>query len=122
MVRYRVWHSGGWQNEKTYYGYQGYGYDGIGSEYVEDLTAYSANGFTLAISKIDETNLKKAMSDMGVTYLHRTSSSQSLDEIIDGSKLKVVGDTHREVLHYVSLYWVASIVVGGLLLWWLPEM
>lgn len=104
---------------KTYYGYQGYGYDGIGSEYIEDLTTYSASGFQLAVSKIDETNLKKIASDMGVVYLHRTALSQSLDEIVDGSKLQVVGDTHREVLRYVSLYWIAAVVITAALLWWL---
>lgn len=107
---------------KTYYGYQGYDYDGIGSEYVEDLTAYSANGYELAVSKIDENNLKQIASDMGVVYLHRTSSSQSLDDIVDGSKLQVIGDTHREVLHYVSLYWVIAIVVSILLLWGLLDV
>lgn len=107
---------------KTYYGYQGYGYDGIGSEYLEDLTAYSASGYPLAVSRIDETNLKNIANDLGVTYLHRTTASQPLNEVVDGSKLKVVGDTHREVLHYVSLYWIFAAVIGVLLLWWLLDL
>lgn len=107
---------------KTYYGYQGLGYDGIGNEYIEDLTSPSTSGFNVAVSKIDETNLKSIASDMGVTYVHRTALNQSLDEIVDGSKLQVVGDTHREVLRYVSLYWVFAVIIGVLLVWWLLDL
>lgn len=104
---------------KSYYGYQGPEY--ATDRYIEDLT-YSSSAFSSAVSKINEPNLQKIASDLGVPYLHRTSVTQSLSEVVDGSKLQIVGETHREILHYVSFYWIAAIVVGLLLLWWLFDL
>ena len=107
---------------KYYYGYQGYGWDDTATEYIKDYSTYSSSGFSDAVSVINESNLRTIADDLGVTYLHRTSLDQSLDEVVDASKLKVVGDTHREVVGYTSLYWIAATVLAALLLWWLVDL
>lgn len=113
---------------RTYYGPNIDGtpdYDDTpGEEYILD---YSSMGppnyeFEPAISKINEANLKKIASDIGIPYLHRTSPDSSGSQIYDASHAQVIGDTHRQVLHYVSLYWILSIGVVGLLGWWLLEL
>lgn len=107
---------------KYYYGYQGYGGDDDATGYIRDYSKYSSAGVVDAVSVINESNLKTIADDLGVTYLHRTSFNQSLDEIVDASKLKVVGDTHREVVGYTGLYWIAATVLAALLLWWLVDL
>ena len=55
---------------------------------------------------------------MGVDFHHRVSTSQPIDEVVDASQAHRIADTHREVLHYVNLYWLFSWGAGALLLWW----
>lgn len=106
---------------KVYYGYQDYKSD-KGERFIEDYSGYTSEGYKSAVSKIDEENLRTIASDIGIAYLHRTSPNQLFNEIVDSSNMQIVADTHREVLHYISLYWVFAIGIWLLLMWWYVEV
>lgn len=104
--------------------YSGYSqYEGsFGQKYIEDFSgATFSSGSTDAVSKIDEKNLKTIASDMNVPYVHRTSLSQSMDDVVAQSRAETIADTHREVARYMSMYWIVAIVLCVLLLWWLID-
>lgn len=81
------------------------------------------NGFTVwasdyskAVSRIDETNLLKISSDLGIEYLHRDGSS-SLDALIGGIVEKSrVTSGEKEAVVYEDLYWMLAIPLAVLLL------
>lgn len=107
---------------KTYYGYGDYE---PSTPYIEDLTSYSAEnnyGFSEAISKIDEQNLRTIANDTGTTYTHRSSIDQPISQVIDNSKMFSVADSHRQIMFYVNLYWVFAIMLVLLLGWWFLDM
>ncbi|PID30300.1 hypothetical protein CSA80_02630 [Candidatus Saccharibacteria bacterium] len=101
----------------TYYGPSLYGNSTSTDSYVYDYTSNEP-----AISRYDEANLTKIADDMGVPYQHRQSSSQSIDDLVDDSRAERVASSHREILHYLNLYWFITILVAGLLGWWLWDM
>lgn len=106
---------------KTYYGYQDSTFE-PSQKYIQDLTTYGSSGFADAISKINEPNLQQIASETGTKYIHRTSLTQPVSEIVAASNLQVVADNHREILHYVSLYWIFAFAVAILLGWWLLDL
>jgi Ca-activated chloride channel family protein len=93
--------------------------DTYSQPYIIDYTTRNTqNDYSAALSKIDEGNLQKIAADMHVPYEHRTTPTQSLDHLIDKSNLHVVSESHRQVLHYTSTYWLFAIIAGLLLIWW----
>ena len=105
-----------------YYGQRLYADPDEQKKYLEDPVSYRAGDYTFAISRINEKNLQTIASDIGVSYQHRTKLDQPIKSVIDASKAKVVGDTHRETLHYMNLYWLLSVGLVGLLGWWIYDL
>lgn len=100
---------------KYYSGYRDYADTGY-------ITDYKTGTLTDARSKINEPNLQQIATDLGVNYYHRVSPTESLQEVVQGSRVQQVADTHREVLHYASLYWVVAWLVAVLLIGWLIDI
>lgn len=74
----------------------------------------------LAVSKIDEDNLKKIASDLGVSYIHMTKQSQ-IDKYIDKMKSKaekfVVNEDMKPENGYRDIYFWFLIPLIILLVW-----
>lgn len=68
------------------------------------------------ISKINQANLKDIASELKIPYSHRTSPSEPLDVFMP-SITRIASET-REIEGYNNLYWVAAILLYGVLLWW----
>jgi len=69
-----------------------------------------------AVSKIDESALKKIASQLGVTYRNRNSGG-SVDEIYRASNAQLLVDHSKKVTHYINLYWLFAIPLAGLIFW-----
>lgn len=104
---------------RDYYGSPIDGEDPSSFPYIIDYSHRDENNnFPDALSKIDEGNLQKIASAINIPYEHRTAPTQSLDSLIKKSAITIVGDSHRQVLHYLNLYWLFAAGAGLLLLWW----
>ena len=109
-------------NMPLYFGYRLYTDDTAPKKYIDDLTMRGTSEYVKAVSKIDETNLKTIASDLGLKYQHRENLSQPISSVVDASRARVVGDSHRETLHYMNLYWALSLPIVGLVVWWLYDL
>ena len=91
-------------------------------KYVPDYSEIATKPGGRAVSKVDERNLRTIAESLGLKYFHRTNQNEPIDAIVSESRLEVVVDTHREVLFYLSTYWMLSIVMTLLLVWWFMEI
>ena len=81
-------------------------------KYIEDR---STSPFSEAISKIDEDNLKDIASQLGVSYLHRTSDTPVEATVTTVPDLPDTIETPVRTI--IELYWVAGLIAFALLLW-----
>lgn len=87
--------------------------DGFSSQcYVKDLTDFSQPD---ALTKIDEKNLRKIASELGVEYTNRNDAS-SIDDVFDPGKVEIIANNSRKVSNYINLSWLFALPVGLLLL------
>jgi len=74
-----------------------------------------------AISKIDETNLKKIAADLRIAYYHRTDFS-STGTITNQVKQNIDKTSQRDLSVYTDIYWILAIIFMGLLFWELNDI
>lgn len=72
-------------------------------EYLQDQTSYP---YTNAVSKIDEKNLKKIASDIGIDYISMNKQSQ-IDDKLDSIKQKWIKSSDIEETNtYTDIYYI----------------
>ena len=82
--------------------------------YIQDKSSYP---YTIAASKIDESNLKKISSDMGIDYIHMQKQSDidnKLNEIISNVE-RAMGDSLKS--SYTDIYYIFVIPLCLLLIY-----
>ena len=68
----------------------------------------------LAISKINEVNLKKIASDLGIDYVHMTEKN-SLDRKLKEFRTKATNSEPTEEENYRDIYYIFAIMLLGVL-------
>lgn len=71
-----------------------------------------------AVSRIDETTLRRVAAELGVPYAHRTGPGPVADLVagIDVEEI-VTADGRAEVVTYRDVWWPAAVTLAGLLAW-----
>ena len=96
-------------------------YSGLGATtsanttYVNTLDP-TTKKFVPAVSKLDETALKKIASELKVTYQNRNKAGP-LGSLLKDSKAELLIDRGRKITHYLNLYWLFAIPLTALLIW-----
>lgn len=98
---------------RSYDGEEGTG-AGTDAPYITDD---SKPGSPPAVSRIDETTLRRVADDLGVPYAHRTGPSPMTPLVADIDVQELAGDGRREVHTYRDVYWPAAVVLAGLVAW-----
>lgn len=96
-------------------------YSGLGAA-TSDSTKYvnmldpTSKKFVPAVSKINETNLKKIANDLKVAYRNRNKGG-SLGNLLNDSKAELLIDRGKKITQYLNLYWFFAIPLTALLIW-----
>lgn len=69
-----------------------------------------------AISKLDETAMKKIAKELDIVYRNRNVGSP-VDELYQASEAKLHVDKSKKVTHYQNIYWLFAIPIGALIFW-----
>lgn len=70
-----------------------------------------------AVSRIDETNLRRLAEDLGVEYVHRIEPGP-VDELVDGIDIEeIAADGRREIDTFRDVYWPAAALLAVLTAW-----
>lgn len=95
--------------------YTGLADTGSAPAYINTLDP-ATKGFVPAISKIDETNLKKIAEETKVNYINRNKGG-AFDDALKSSNAQVLIEKGRKITHYINLYWLFAIPFAGLIFW-----
>ena len=87
----------------------------------EDCVKYFGSSFErdsnyCAISKMDQGNLKRISSQLGIEYYYRENNTIP-DEVINSIKKQIQYSGSELTNGYIDTYWVLAIIVLGLLIW-----
>ena len=90
-----------------------YSSDSDEPEYIEDRSDYP---YEIALSKIDEENLRAIADQLGISYEHRTTPNTipGLDAIEDLADESLTEQDSRSL---IPLYWIPALAAFALLLW-----
>lgn len=95
-------------------------YDGLsestGDAVYVNMLDPATKKFVPATSKLDEEALKKIAEDLKITYENRNNGG-NVDALYKSSNAEVLIDQSKKITHYLNLYWLFAIPVGGLLFW-----
>lgn len=72
--------------------------------------------FVPAISKLNESNLKKIASDIKLPYANRNRGGE-VSQLLTDSRTRLMLDKSKKVTHYVSIYWLLAVPLAVLLFW-----
>lgn len=89
--------------------------DDKGDKYVNMLDP-ATKKFVPAVSKLDESALKKISSELKISY-HNRNAGGTVDSVYATSKAQVLIDQSKKIVHYINLYWLFAIPLVGLLFW-----
>lgn len=88
---------------------------GTDAEWIRDETQ---DGSPPAVSRIDETQLRRVAEQLGVDYVHRTEPS-GVEGLVSGIDAETIAaeDGRREVAVYEDVHWPFAALLGVLLTW-----
>ena len=98
--------SGGMMKEKKYY-------SSTETEYIEDRTG--SYPWPKAISKIDESNLKKMADDLGISYVHM-EKQKNIDSVISDIKNNSDLNEGEDLESYSDIYYPFAMILTVLLM------
>lgn len=76
----------------------------------------SSDQLVPAISKLDESALKKIADDLNVVYENRNSGG-NLDKLLNDSKANLAIERSQKIVHYLNLYWLFTIPLVLIVFW-----
>lgn len=87
---------------------------GTDAPYITDETQ---PGSPPAVSRIDETNLRRIAADLGIPYVHRLGPDP-VDSLVEGIDVEEAsGERRTEVVAYRDVWWPLAILLAGLFAW-----
>lgn len=81
------------------------------------ITDDTQPGSPPAVSRIDETNLRRVAEDLGIEYTHRIAPSPVGELVADIDVEEIAADGRREIDTYRDVYWPAAAVLALLTAW-----
>lgn len=96
-------------------------YDGLSPDGPDEdadwIVDTSQPGEPPAVSAIDEPNLRRLASELGLDYQHRTAPTSVASFAGNIDLEEIAADGRRDVSVYEDVYWPFAVVLAGLLLW-----
>ena len=80
--------------------------------YILDKT----NNYSMAISKLDEKNLKKIASDIGIDYIHMDKTAR-INDLLDDIITEAIKENEEAENIYEDTYYIYAIILLIILLW-----